>query len=782
MAGPGAPRRDHPPWRRGSILLLAALIPVVLMAQGTNQPPSVVTNAAPERVEHVQMDVANGFLNREFYELAASEYEKYLEWFPTGGFAEEAMYRLADCLRGQGKPEAARRQYEAVQKKFPTGNFFARAAFRQGEMDWNEGRHAEALKHFVLGGEKAESQETRLTARFYQARTLIQLKRVEEAIPVLRELGRVEKENPYRGFALLELARALEGVDPEEAGIIYARVLDLKTSSLLRAEAGTKAALLEMKNGQWTAAAALLEKVRKLDVPDEWVTFANLQLVRSYYQADRYEPALKILQDPKNRFPPEAQAELDLLHAHSLRLLKKYKEAVGRYDIFLKNHPGNSSRESAAYERVVCLYATRAGSWDAEAALFLQTWPAAVGAPQFLCWRADHAFRRQDYAAAAVLYSKLPTAKLKTELVPEALYQHGVSLAQTGQHDSAAEVLGEFIKRFPDHALAANTLFQRGLVQQRAGRFKDALASFGRIAERFPKSPEHEPALYRIALLHGELKQHAEMREAFRKLGAAHPTHPFATDAAYWTGWSLFEERKYREAIPHLEKARKGNPKAHGAQATSRLILAHYQLGNRPSLLNEVESLPAASAPLAAEIYDWLARESAGAGDHDTAERYFRRLLAHPEVADRRKTARWGLAQSLAAQAKWKAAIAEWESYEKDYSQPAEIVATRLQLVRAHLALTEFPRAQELAEDVLRLQPEGRNNAEARYLLGEIMARQEKHTEAARYFLSVAVLYEDPEITPRSLSRAIQSFEAAGDTNQVQRLREELERKYPRYK
>jgi len=748
-------------------------------AQITNAPSVAPTNAPPERIEGVQVDLANGFFNREFYDLALAEYEKYIEWFPNGAFVEEAMYRIAECLRGQGKLDTARKQYLALQKAFSKGAFFARAGFRCGEMDWNAGRYQEALKKFSESAETAESSETRLTARFYQARTLIHLNRNNEAIPVLQELGRIEKENPYRGFALLELGKLIEGSGQEdEARVLYARVLDLDISPLLRAEAGANAATLEMKNRHWTAAASLWEKVRKLDVAEEWLAFANLNLVRAYYQNNQYDAVVRVLTDSRSRFPGDAQGELDLLHAHSFRLMKKYKEAIPRYDIFLKNHPDHPSRESATYERLICLYAVKSESWDAEAVSFLKVHPNADGAPQILCWQADRAFCRNDYSAAAASYAKIPIEKLDPKLIQEILYQQGVSLAQTGQNGDATRVFTEFVKRFPDHPLVANTLFQRALSEQQAGQLQAAAASLKEVVERFPKAPERESSLYRLALLQGELKQYPSMRETFQKLTREYPKNKFVVDATYWTGWSFFEEKKYAEAVPFLERARKENPGAYAPQCTSRIILAHYYPGKRLPLLKEVDALPAKSALLAPEIYDWLARQSAKEGDHTVAERYFRKLITHPQASERLQATRWNLAKSLAAQSKWKEAIEVWEAYQKDYPQPAEIVATRLELVRACTAFKDFTKAQEIAEDMLRLQPEGRNNAEARFLLGELMAVQEKHAEAGKYFLSVAVLYDDPEMTPRSLTRAIQSFEAAGETNQVMQLRRELKNKY----
>ena len=767
---------------RGGLILLTTLQSFV-NAQGTNLPPGVSTNQPLERFEIVQIDLANGFLAKDFYDLAIIEYQKYLEWFPHGTFTEEATYRIADCLRGLGQWAAARDQYQKNKKTFPKGSFFARASFRLGEIEWNAGRYPEALHQFHQAAEKAESAETRLTAYFYEARTLIQLKRSKEAIPMLHELARVEKENPYRGFAFLELARVVEASGREdEACVFYSKVLEVNSSPLLCAEAGASLGMLQMKTQKWTAAITTFEKVRKLEIAPEWIHIANLQLVRAYYQSNQHEAVLKILTDSKNHFPDNSDAEVTLLHAHALRLLKKYKEAVKQYDHFLKKNPQHASAESAAYERLICLYAVKASSWDAEATAFTKIYPQAQGLPRILYLQAERAFQRQDYALATTSYAAIPLEKIDSAWIPDILYHHGLCLIQTARYEQAVQTFNDFLKRFPNHTYTANILFQRGSVEERIGNLELALVSFQELAKCFPKATEREAAIYRTALLFGELKKYSMMHQTFEQLTKDFPDSKFIDDAAYWIGWSFFEEKKYAEAIPYLQKARQANTKEYGSEAASRIILAYYHLKQRAELLKETDALPANASPLAPEIYGWLAQTSAQEKDFAVAERYFRKLLSHADAAGWKQTAKWGLAKSLSAQAKWKEAIEIFENYQKDYSAPAEMVAAKLELVKAYVGLKEFKQAQEIAEEIMRLQPEGKNNAEARYLLGEMMFDQEKFSEAGKYFLSIAVLYDDPEMTPQSLARAIKAFESAGQTNEVSRLTQELKTKYPNYR
>jgi TolA-binding protein len=89
--------------------------------------------------------------------------------------------------------------------------------------------------------------------------------------------------------------------------------------------------------------------------------------------------------------------------------------------------------------------------------------------------------------------------------------------------------------------------------------------------------------------------------------------------------------------------------------------------------------------------------------------------------------------------------------------------------------------AQKIAEEIMTLQPEGRVNAEARLLAGEVQLERGKFDDAGKAFKGVALLYDDPAITPRALDKASSSYRQAGKTEEADRLSHELHERYPNY-
>ena len=104
-----------------------------------------------------------------------------------------------------------------------------------------------------------------------------------------------------------------------------------------------------------------------------------------------------------------------------------------------------------------------------------------------------------------------------------------------------------------------------------------------------------------------------------------------------------------------------------------------------------------------------------------------------------------------------------------------------LALGRAQLGAQNFEAAKALGNQALLQEPEGPRSAAARMLLGETAFALQDYPEAARMFATLAVLFDDAQITPQAISRAADSFERAGDAASAAQWRQKLQEKYPQY-
>jgi TolA-binding protein len=126
-------------------------------------------------------------------------------------------------------------------------------------------------------------------------------------------------------------------------------------------------------------------------------------------------------------------------------------------------------------------------------------------------------------------------------------------------------------------------------------------------------------------------------------------------------------------------------------------------------------------------------------------------------------------------------AIPAANNYLEQATDPIDRARGFIALSTAQLGTKNFDDATKAAEQALTLQPEGRLNAEARMCVGEVEFARGHYENAAKSYLSVAVLYEDPEVTPKALEKAYQAFQQAGNQDQASKTLSELKTRFPNY-
>jgi TolA-binding protein len=306
-------------------------------------------------------------------------------------------------------------------------------------------------------------------------------------------------------------------------------------------------------------------------------------------------------------------------------------------------------------------------------------------------------------------------------------------------------------------------------------------------------TPEEEEALESLGLIYarGGPAQEPLMVESFRKLLDQFPQSPLRAMAAFSVGDSLFKNRDYAGAEPLLLNARNWDAKNWLQPATQRLVLGAYGLKEYDKTvahLKEYDTIPAPTDPqaqiaarLPAALFYWLGETAAKADKWDAAEIYYSRVTQHPDPGDLLAGAWWQLGEVQSHRKEWPAAVSSYEKYRQLKPDAKDATVVLLALGRAQLGAQNFDAAKKLGEQALLQEPEGPRSAAARMLLGETAYATQNYPEAARMFATLAVLFDDPKITPQAMSRTADAFEKSGDANSAADWRQKLKDKYPQY-
>ena len=472
-----------------------------------------------------------------------------------------------------------------------------------------------------------------------------------------------------------------------------------------------------------------------------------------------------------------------LIVGNSHRQLGRTKEADDVYKQIIAKYPNREEAKDAQYQRLINFYNSNAPTLLAEIEEYLASSPTPERADQAKLLKAEYFYKEQKFADAAPIYAELRSSHLSPKLRAEAAYKLGWCFIQLKDVPQVVEAFSYFVQGFPDSPQLPSALTQRALAYHESKNYDEAVRDLNTLLAKFPAAKEREAALQQKALILGQQENAKGMSDAFRQLLKEFPKSSVAAQANYYIGKVAFEAKDYKGALAPLEAARQLSKEQYYNLATLRIVSAFFYLKDRPALTREVDSFLAANstAKVPAEILEWLGIEYFNEKNYTAAQKYFSALGQSDSLGNVKPDFWFYLAEAETKLKNFPQAEAAYEKYLHVATDPAAKAKTLLALGATKIAAHKPDDAQKIAEEIMRLQPEGRVNAEARLLAGDVQVERQHFDEAGKAFMGVALLYDDPAITPRALQKAAAAYERAGKKEEADRVVKQLRDKYPDY-
>jgi TolA-binding protein len=732
-----------------------------------------------------QLAIADGLYIRKMYDLAVPEYEKYLGEFPGDPGRPGAMYRLADCYASLGQEQPALNTYQMLIAEVGSGEFVGSAAFRLASNEFDRKNFRSAAPLYEKAYANAKSPEIKLTARYYEAKCLELSGKKGDATDAYADVAKSTGKNPYRDAARLSLAYfALEGNQKQQALDLFADLGNDAAKPTVRAEALTRAGILAADLKQKDRATQFFTNAIGLNVEGKWKQIAELEQMKLQYEGDKFAQVLDSYAKSANSLGDETRPSVMLLVANSYRQLGKQQQALELYDKLIRIYSNTAEAYDARYQRLVSLDAIKDPSLVPEVDAYLATGPGRERADKAKLLKAQALFQQRRFEPAARLYLELANSSLADSYKADCFYAAGFSFLQVNDNQSASHAFTGLIDKYPRHLMVSKALLKRALLFQEAKNLPAAINDFNRILTSYPASAEVETALLQKGLTLGQQGAYPDMAATFRTLLKSYPKSSGAAQANYWVGWAAFEGKRYQDAIDPLMKARVLSPDEFGEKTTLRLILCYQNLNNKPEAAKEIDAFIQKDPEKTSMVLDvcrWLGSDYYKANDYADAAKYLGLFTKNTDPSKVDRDIWLNFAKSLNEVKNYPDANSAVTHYLEQATEPPERAQGFLVLGRAQLGIKDFDGATKSAEQALGLQPEGRLNADARMMIGDIESARGNYENAARSYMSVALLYEDPDVTPRALEHAYEAFQKAGNQPQATKTLSELKSRYPNY-
>lgn len=731
-----------------------------------------------------QVLLADGLYSRGMYEMAAREYANVMT-NATVANLDAVLFRLGECQRLTGHGLSAIDVFGQLVARFPQSEFRYRGEFRRAELMVTGGQFPQAVSAFrsLLAG--SPPAELRASALYYYGFTQDRLLLTNDAEKAYAELVGSYTNSPFLALACISLGELRERRHADVAGIraLYQQAAAAAPTPRVNAEALFKLGSLGTRSGSHAAAADAFSELLTKHPADERVVSNRLAIAWAFHNAGRFPQALQLAREGGAAVAGEPQAEWFYLRANALRRTDHAAEARATYEDLLRRHAGSPLAPHAAFELATLLFA--AGKHAEVVALGAMLSPTNGVSDVSWMLAESHAALKQVDAAAANFARLVETAPADPR-APLAAYRRGAVLEEAGRADEAARAYRDLVARYPTHAMAADALARAAGLALKAGRREEAIADWSALARQHPQYPGLDGILLAQAQAEAHLGRDKDAIATLGTLIASTPKSPLQAQAHYLRGALMEKGGDLQAAAFHYAAAMASKPQAELARTIQLRRVAVLQRQEKPADAAAVlQGLIAGggSTSLPPAQVEWLVRWQLLQKDHAAAETSAGALLGLAGDDPSRATA-WFLAgRARQGRGDMAGARKAYESALARTNAPGrEAIEARLHLGECALAdkdpagaATAFARAAEQASTDALLDLRAR----CYHGLGLAALAREQWNEAARYFMSVAVLFEDPELTPECLARAAAAFGRAGQPAEQQKAVEELKRRYP---
>jgi len=734
-----------------------------------------------------QLQFADGMYARGLYDSARKEYERFLDANPKHARADVVYFRIGECARELGDSAGAVRAYGTVVTSYPESPYLHRAGFRRGEAFYTSKMYAPAADLFAQLLKTDPPAEIASAALYMQGEAFRKMEKPTEAAAAYEGLVKKHATSKFYTYGLLSLGE-LRKQEPEglpKALALFQKVAADPPSDRVAAEALFQIAEIYRALEQDDESAKAYRHLMAKYPEDRRARQAGLSAAWSYLQAGLYADALSVVPDAKAlaELPDDAASEWLYLKANTQRQVGKLEDAAATYAALVKDYGSSRYAVPAQYELALVHY--RQGDY---AAAIKQgrsfTWTDALEHDLLWLMAESHGALKQGEQAIQY-YRQLIEKYPKSELLADSAYRLAHHLQQRERYPEAAQRYLVLVEKAPESPLAAQALFSAAYCYVQVKQHAQAVGQWARLVKDYGTHKLVEESLYQKAMTELFLKRDTAARGSFADLLKRFPKTTREGESRFWLGVLQREIKELELAESNLrralELAEDGAPQR---RATLHLGLTLYDREKQDeaaTLLTALLGSPEAQK-LPASMLEWLHGHWTQKGDQKKA------LPAAEQIASSSTNAAWQqLGWCLVGRSQLdlnesEAAVAAFEKALDAKANTKYAAEAALRLGDLAVEGGESAEAEKRFRQAIHMATgDGaigiRSHAYAG--LGRSALAKADHDAAARYFMSVSVLFDDDALVPECLYLASQSYGELGQPEVRQKVLEELQTRYP---
>lgn len=462
-------------------LVLAALVIVA----GGNAPTSWSQQLLVNEGEKI--DFAQGLRQQGQYSLAVSQFEEFIAQFPQSALVADAYLGAGESWFFLKEYDKAVEQFQNYLTNFPNGKDAGIVRVRLGQTFYVQGKPEDALKHFDGVALETLNPQFKQTLHFFKGQILAAQNKEADAIGSLQLALENAEATAYNAQVYFKLGSLIAQKDPNAALEKYAKALEFADNSEIKASISLKQGEAYYLLKQYDAAEKVFRETTMAYPSLPVVTDAVASWFAVLIQQKNYSAVIENFNQLLGGVvekPEYIQAYLSVAKAMSLSanadgavaLLDKIAALAGisepnkaalllqKARVYFENGKfteavtfidGNLSADAGTKSAMLVLKAKAYMSlkdYDKAWAVYEQVSRDFAGLPvmaEALCGMAYVRYAQEQFEPAAGLFLDCYGKTQEENLRADAIYNGFVSYRKAGNDEKTMEVAEEYIAKAP---------------------------------------------------------------------------------------------------------------------------------------------------------------------------------------------------------------------------------------------------------------------------------------------------------------------------------------------
>ena len=387
---------------------------------------------------------------------------------------------------------------------------------------------------------------------------------------------------------------------------------------------------------------------------------------------------------------------------------------------------------------------------------------------------------QKDFKTAAATLDGLIEGRAPGGWTPGARFIRGLARERLGQYEPACDDLRAFLDAGAMGRERSDARYALGLCQSRLEQFEPAVDTFSTLLNDDPKYAAADKVLRELSAVQEMREELAAAADMLRRLAKEHPSSALATEALFHAGELEQEQERPREAAICFDAAmRKAGKTPLAEKAAYHLGLAWFDQGEfekaRQTFVYQRAQFP--RGPLADDAAFMLGETLFEQGKYVAAVAEYAKVR-HPADGELAVLAMLHSARADARQKRFGASLTTLERAVRAFPKSEHFAELLVEQAWATQSIGKLNAARALYERATGL-AEGELGAQARFMVGDILAAQKQYAQAIENFTKAAYGYSAPHWQSLAYYEAGRCYEELGKPADARKMYQELLDQFP---